>query len=236
MAARPLSLEQYAVASAHIAHFDTESMSAVLRQLGVDAAAYKGAKDHWLEAIRGEFDDDLAPVASAYGATFMAAKIQLDRDKPRLDEVARLVERTAAEEAAQIDQTAPFGVRAIEDDALPFVDPSSERPGMDPFEVTMDQMGMTQPGGEMRPVPDVALPFAGGTSLSLTQFASLMAELAQNPAQREALAVRYGLRDGAALSRVETYWEARFVANPSERVEFDRLVATYTEWLVRNPS
>lgn len=236
MAARPLTLEKYAVASAHVAHFSAESLSAVLRQLGVDTSAWKSAKEHWLEAIRLEFDDDQAPVASAYGASFMAAKTQLDRDQPRLEQVPRLIERSAADELAQIDQTAPFGVRAIEDDALPFVDPSSERPGMDPFEVTMDDVGMTQPGTQMRVVPDVALPFAPGTSLSLTQFASLMAELARDASQREAIAVRYGLRDGAALSRIEAEWETRFQANPSERVEYARLVATYSEWLVRNPS
>jgi hypothetical protein len=225
MATPPLSLEQYAVAGAHVAHFTHHEMKAVLQHLGVGAQAWRSSSDHWLGALQGEFDDDDAPVAMAYGAAFSSAKAKLDGEKPRLEDVPPLLDPNA------MNVTSLGGVPAVDDPYLPFRGVSMMPPPLlDPMEVTTDQMGMTTTVAALD-VADEALPFAAAPTLSLTQYASLQAELAGKPAERQAILLRYGVRDQEMLRTIDMTWSRRLVANAEERRQYDELVRNYSAWL-----
>lgn len=235
--ATPLSLEQYAIAMAHVAFFEAEGIDAVLQQLHVDSSAYRGARDHWTTAMAGEFDEDEAPLALQFGSAFREAKTKLETDKPRLEAVEPLLEPVAVgQDFSPVDTTSALGVPALADDALPFEhDPRSDPPVNIIMERSIDDSGMT---GSMAAldVPDEALPFSQTPLLSLTQYASLCAELAYRPAAHAEVLARYGVSTPEQHAALKAQFDAQMAGDANTRSEFEQLVSTYLSWLKQQGS
>ncbi len=158
-----LSLEQYARVTAHLAHFVAHGSEPVLRQLGVATPLWVGAKEHWLRALQGEFDDDQAPLAVRFGAAFATAKDELERERPALDDVPVLLEPPkVGAEFESVDETT-LGVAALAADALPFASSAGTTPPLPTApEERNDDVGMTQLAVRALAPPPKALPFSGG--------------------------------------------------------------------------
>ncbi len=227
----PLTLEQYAIATAHVAYFKSEKPTAVVAQLGVKRSAWDQAERHWLIALQDDCDDLDAPLATSFSAAFSGAKTKLEQTKPRLEDVPpMMVARVGAPNAfSPVDVTAAEGIAALSDDALPFVEAQHVVPPA-VADVSLAGIGMTQTVQALH-VPDSTLPFNSSKTLGLTQYASLRAELAQSPEAKEVILARYDLRDAAAYGKVESSWTRRLANDPALQKQFNELFANYTTWL-----
>ena len=230
-----LSLEQYARVTAHLAHFEQHGSEAVLQRLGVARPLWTSAKEHWLGALQAEFDDDEAPLATRFGAAFAAAKDELERETPALDDVPVLLEPPkVGAEFESVDETT-LGVAALAADALPFASSAGTKPPPPAaLEERNDDVGMTQLAVRALAPPPKALPFSGGDeipALTLTQYASLHAELAYTPDQQVAILARYGVPGEDTHAKLEAAWSERFASAPKEQGAFEELVAAYVGWL-----
>ncbi len=230
-----LSLEQYARVTAHLAHFEGHGSEPVLKQLGVATPLWAGAKEHWLGALQAEFDDDAAPLAVRFGAAFATAKDELERERPALDDVPVLLEPPkVGAEFESVDETT-LGVAALAADALPFASSAGAKPPPPAApEERSDDVGMTQLAVRALAPPPKALPFLAQDeipALTLTQYASLHAELAHTPDQQAAILARYGVPNEDKHAKLEAAWSDRFASDPKEQSAFEELVAAYVGWL-----
>jgi hypothetical protein len=66
--------------------------------------------------------------------------------------------------------------------------------------------------------------------LSVEQYASLCAERSLPGADRSATQRRYGLADDAGARRLDAIWEERFRLEPPRKMQWQQLVAHYTQW------
>lgn len=85
--------------------------------------------------------------------------------------------------------------------------------------------------------PAGAVPLQGGLGatghgarLTLTQYASLCAELAVQPEQAAAILARYYF-DAASLERERAHWDARFASDPALFNEYLAYFRHYRDWL-----
>jgi len=230
-----LSIEQYAHVLAHLAHFKGRAVAEVLDRLGVSEALWSGAKAHWQAQLRAEFDDDEAPLAGRMGAALAAAKVDLNRKQPPLEDVPPLLAPPkVGAEFESVDETT-LGVAALSLDAVPFSPSAGASP---PPPVAGDapnpDVGMTQLAVRALELPRKALPFAGEgepPELTLTQYASFRAEMAHSPEREAAILPRYGIGNAQARAKLEAMWSDRFAKDPEEQRTFDGLVSAYVEWL-----
>ena len=103
-------------------------------------------------------------------------------------------------------------------------------------------LGSDQVGSSTREPPQssaqVEAPLRGGLGvagdgarLTLTQYASLCAELAVQPEQDAAIRTRYWF-DTASLERERAHWEARFAGDPALFAEYLAYFRHYRDWLM----
>lgn len=102
MDAPRLSIERYAVVSAHVAHFASRhadrpdgtsgraSLEQVLDRLGVTRGDYDAAKSHWTALLRVELDDGETTHSLAMADPFQTTQAELRRTRPRIEDVAPL--------------------------------------------------------------------------------------------------------------------------------------------------
>jgi hypothetical protein len=76
---------------------------------------------------------------------------------------------------------------------------------------------------------------AEAASLTLEQYASLLATLERRPEQRAATLRSYHLSDEAAYQALEARWRAQLSRDDELKKRFDELVAQYFDWLRHHP-
>ena len=228
----PLTIDQLASTMACLAFFESRGMDAVLDQLRVEQNVFRVARDHWLEVMSGEFDDDDAPIATQFGDAMKTKRAELEAQRPELADVPPILDAPAVgDDFEAVDVTSPHGIAALGDQVLPF-EGGRNKPPLVKIEVsdTHIDAGETQ-FMEALDIPDGALPFAETPELSLSQYASLRAELSCRPADKDAILARYNVSNDEQHDALNEHYEARFADHPTERVQFEQLVATYTVWL-----
>ncbi|MBW2525492.1 MAG: hypothetical protein JRI23_15000 [Deltaproteobacteria bacterium] len=146
----------------------------------------------------------------------------------------------------ELAQTAKVGAR-VPHITLPFQAKQGTRPARDSLDANVPgdvaarlaardplPRGFASPARERdddHPKPnDLAQQVEGW---QVNHYASLCAELAEQPDQTAAIRRRYGVPDDAAEQQVHEHWHAKFVEDVETRKEWQRLLKEYREALAR---
>jgi hypothetical protein len=133
---------------------------------------------------------------------------------------------------------------------LPFVPPEQVPPAKRAAR-TLEVPVMRSALGETLPLDDhrlakviATLPFAASTAgegvasipdLSLSQYASLCAELTVRPAAASQIRKLYGLSSDAELRLLHEHWWTRLATHPDERAAFAQKLPVFTEFVRSRP-
>jgi hypothetical protein len=96
-------------------------------------------------------------------------------------------------------------------------------------------LGGTLPVGPSTPQTGPALPFGQQAGLALQTYASIHAELAVAPERAAEILAKYRIAGDAAWRALDQEWKARLAKLPETRAAFEQLLASYKEWLLRQP-
>ncbi|MGZ3419341.1 MAG: hypothetical protein ACXVEF_01035 [Polyangiales bacterium] len=172
-----------------------------LAAMNITLATYLEAQQHWLSRIAAEAHRGRSKTFDLYNARFLEKRREV---RARLQASDRAAERARRASAIGLDQVV-----------------YSTRP-------SMPSQAPTEVEAPLRHGLGVA---GDGPRLTLSQYASLCAELAVQPDQDAAIRARYGF-DTANLERERAGWEARFASTPTLFAEYLAYFRHYRDWLL----
>jgi len=253
-----LDAARYGEVLAHLVHYEPADHPEVLARLGIAAGDWTAAQSHWTARLADEMRRGELGQATRFGQAFEQHKGRLAEARPPLESLGPLPPSAgegavggepaadgSAAAASNVDETV-LGVPVVLSEPLPFRHEPAELAQarlaaqavvLEPSDAT----GETQEVSAVlasRPVlpfsPVAALPTAtagqGFPDFTVEQYASLRAEICEQPERTDAILDRYGVHGAAELMALEGEWNRRRTAEPATAARLDELVQSYRAW------
>ena len=225
-----LTLEQYAIARAHIVHFNDRDSAEVRRQLGVDEEWIQ-SQQHWLDVLKGALSGEGRNNALTFAAAFTSTRTYLVADEPALQDIEPIIEGKGEGPDFEVVEQTSRKVPVVSN-ALPFNAQHSSAYLAKLAEADNVITENVNPGGTEALDSGSAEAMAVLRSrFSLEQYAALSAEMAEQPQKHQAVLERHGLSGDDELMELMTAWSRYFTENPAARKRWQEAVNASREWM-----
>lgn len=226
-----LTLEQYAVAQAHLLHFDKTAAQKVRKSLGV-ADVWGESQEHWLSILHDSMLSEDKTEARLFAGELASTQSELTDKQPALEQITPILEAPiAAGDYVAVDATR-LETPAIEDEPLPFGDePSPEYASRLGAAANVETEAVAAGATEGFDTGSPETMEALRSRFTLAQYASLSAEMASRPQQHMAILEKYNLANDKELMTLMSAWASYFGQYPDERDRWQQAVNTYSEYL-----